>query len=76
MVLVFGHGCHSVFMAAKLHIGFSCRLPVRSHIDVDPQWIQRREELQEQREIYKLLTQAYTHDLFSVFSNVVAHWSW
>ena len=49
VVLVFGHGCHSVFMGTKLHICFSSRLAVRSHIDVDSQWIQRREKLQEQR---------------------------
>lgn len=53
MILVFGHGCHSVFVGAKLHVCFSGRLPVRSHIDVDPQRIQRGEELhEEERNVY------------------------
>lgn len=63
VVLVFGHGCHSVFMGAKLHICFSSRLAVKSHVNVDPQWIQRREELHTHTRTHKdEYTDMYTHE--------------
>lgn len=45
VVLVFRHGCNGVFMGTKLHICLSSGLAVKSHINVDPHGIQRREEL-------------------------------
>lgn len=45
MILVFGHGCHCVFMGAELYVCFSGRLAVGREINVDSQRIQRREEL-------------------------------
>lgn len=48
VVLVFGHGCYGVFVTAKLHVGFTGRLAVHCHVNVDPQRIQGREELQTQ----------------------------
>lgn len=64
VVLVFGHGCDSVFVTAKLHVSFSGRLAVHRHVNVDPQWIQGREELRAQN---KTEGQAYE---FTVKSEV------
>lgn len=36
-------------MGAKLHICLSGRLSIRGHVNVDPQRVQRREELQAEK---------------------------